>query len=122
MNNVLIVDDSPITQKQLTMICKETGYNVIGVAKNGQEGLDLFEQHKGNLAFITLDITMPGKDGIEVLKEIMAKDSDTKVIMVSAVGKESVIKSCIEIGAKSFVIKPFNKEKVKQTISFVVSR
>ncbi len=122
MNNVLIVDDSPITQKQLAMICQETGYKVIGIAKNGQEGLNLFEQHKGNLAFITLDITMPGKDGIEVLKDIMAKDPDTKVIMVSAVGKESVIKSCIEIGAKSFITKPFNKEKVKQTISFVVSR
>lgn len=122
MNNVLIVDDSPITQKQLTMICKETGFNVIGVAKNGQEGLNLFQQHKGNLAFITLDITMPGKDGIEVLKEIMDIDAETKVIMVSAVGKESVIKNCIEIGAKSFIIKPFNKEKVKQTISFVVNR
>jgi two-component system, chemotaxis family, chemotaxis protein CheY len=110
--NVLVVDDSPITQKQLVKIVQDGGYTVVGVVGSGDEAIKVFDAQKDSIDLITLDITMPGLDGISVLKYIMSVKQDVNVVMISVIGKDSIIKECMELGAKYFVTKPFVKDKV----------
>jgi len=121
IKNVLLVDDSVLTQKQLSRILEEGGYIVKAIAKNGLEAVDKFTQMKGELDLITLDITMPEMDGIQVLEKIFSIKPDAKVIMVSAMGKETTVQQCLSMGAKSFIIKPFYKSKILETIEHVAA-
>lgn len=115
MLNVMIVDDSIIIQKTLTKLFKEIGHNVVAVASNGIDAIELYEQTKPDL--ITLDISMPEMSGIEVLKELKLKNANLNVLMITSNGEQKLVIDALAHGAKGYIIKPINKEKIKNTIN-----
>lgn len=117
----MIVDDSKLTQKQLAQIFADCGIEVVEFASNGQEAVEKFEKLRGTVDIITLDITMPILDGLSVLKKVLEIDNGAKVVIVSAIGKDNIIKTCMTTGARNFIIKPFHADKVKEIIRNVVA-
>lgn len=117
---ILIVDDSAFVAKQLTSILVDGGHEVIGTAADGIEGVEKFKELHPDI--VTMDITMPKMDGITALEEIMKTDTNAKVVMVSALGKEELIKKSLLTGAKSYIVKPLDKKKVLDRIKQVASR
>lgn len=117
----LVVDDSRLTQKQLGQILTDCGIEVVDVASNGAEAVEKYQNLQGQIDLVTLDITMPVMDGLSVLKKILEMDSAAKVLMVSAIGKENIIKTCMTSGARNFIIKPFHAEKVKDIVQSIVA-
>lgn len=114
---VLIVDDSLFVAKQLGQILTSEGYDVVATAADGKEGLDKYKELCPNIDLVTMDITMPKMDGITALDQIMAFDKNAKVIMVSALGKEELVKKSLLLGAKNYIIKPLNRAKVLERIA-----
>ena len=110
MARVLVVDDAAFMRKMVSDALAKGGHEVVGEAGNGQEAVDRFQELKPDL--MTLDITMPEKDGLQALKEIIALDPAARVVMCSALGQESKVLESIKIGAKDFVVKPFQPERV----------
>jgi len=117
----LVVDDSRLTQKQLAQILTDCGVEVADFASNGAEAVEKFQNLQDSVNLVTLDITMPVMDGLSVLKKILEFDKDAKVIMVSAIGKENIIKTCMMNGARNFIIKPFHADKVKEIVRNLVA-
>jgi len=116
---VLIVDDAAFMRMMIKDILTKNGYEVVGEAENGDVAVKLYEELKPDV--VTMDITMPEKDGISALKEIKAKDPDAKVIMCSAMGQQAMVMESIQAGAKDFIVKPFQKDRVLQALEKVVS-
>jgi two-component system chemotaxis response regulator CheY len=110
MARVLVVDDAAFMRKMVSDALAKGGHEVVGEAGNGQEAVDRFQELKPDL--MTLDITMPEKDGLQALKEIIALDPAARVVMCSALGQESKVLESIKIGAKDFVVKPFQPDRV----------
>jgi two-component system, chemotaxis family, chemotaxis protein CheY len=110
MARVLVVDDAAFMRKMVTDALSKGGHEVVGEAGNGNEALTQFEALKPDL--VTLDITMPEKDGLAALADIMAADPSAKVVMCSALGQESKVLEAIKLGAKDFVVKPFQADRV----------
>ena len=114
---VLIVDDSLFVAKQLGQILASEGYEVIATAADGKEGLDKYKELCPNVDLVTMDITMPKMDGITALEQIMNFDKNAKVIMVSALGKEELVKKSLLLGANNYIIKPLDRKKVLERIA-----
>lgn len=114
MARVLIVDDAAFMRKLLTDALTSGGHEVAGEAANGNEAVARFQEIKPDLT--TLDITMPEKDGLAALAEIMALDPSAKVVMCSALGQESKVLEAVKLGAKDFVVKPFQPARVLEAI------
>ena len=110
MLKVLIVDDSLIIRKKISKIFENLGHELVFAATNGHEAIDAFKKYKPDL--ITMDITMPDMDGIAAVKKIIELNSAAKIIMVSAMGQKPMIKEALEAGAKDFIVKPFDREKI----------
>jgi len=110
MKTVLIVDDSTIMRKIIRGIVTKHGFNVVGEANNGKAGVDKFKGLKPDI--VTMDVTMQELNGIESLQQIMKINADAKVIMISAMGQELIVKDAILSGAKGFIVKPFNEEQL----------
>jgi two-component system chemotaxis response regulator CheY len=104
MANFLIVDDSPFVQKQLKIFLESIGHTVLALANDGNEGKALFDTHQPDL--VTLDITMPNKNGKECLMEIIECDPNAKIIVISAIKDQEMVVDCIDLGAKAFINKP----------------
>jgi two-component system chemotaxis response regulator CheY len=117
---VLVVDDSMFVAKQLGQILASEGYDVVATAVDGKEGVDKYKELCPQVDLVTMDITMPKMDGITALEQIMAFDKNAKVVMVSALGKEELVKKSLMLGAKSFIIKPLDRKKVLERISKVL--
>jgi two-component system chemotaxis response regulator CheY len=117
---VLVVDDSMYIAKQLGQILQSEGFEVAGTAADGAQGVEAIKTHNPDL--VTMDITMPVMDGVTALEKILAVDKEAKVIMVSALGKEDVVKKCLLMGAKSFIIKPLDRAKVLERVISIVNR
>lgn len=118
MKNILIVDDAAFMRMMLKDILVKSGYNVCGEAVNGADALTKYKELKPDL--VTMDITMPEIDGIQALKNIKAEDPNAKVIMCSAMGQQAMVIDAIQGGAKDFIVKPFNKDRVLEAIQKVV--
>ena len=114
MARVLVVDDAAFMRKMVTDALTKGGHDVIGEAGNGTEAVDRWQELRPDLT--TLDITMPEKDGLAALKEIIAVDPGAKVVMCSALGQESKVLESIKLGAKDFVVKPFQADRVLSAI------
>jgi two-component system chemotaxis response regulator CheY len=114
MARILVVDDAAFMRKMVTDALTKGGHEVIGEAGNGAEAVEQYQSLKPDLT--TLDITMPEKDGLSALKDIMALDPSAKVIMCSALGQESKVLESIKLGAKDFVVKPFQAERVLDAV------
>jgi two-component system, chemotaxis family, chemotaxis protein CheY len=107
---VLVVDDAAFMRKMVSDALTKGGHQVVGEAGNGVEAVAQYQALKPEVT--TLDITMPEKDGLSALKEIIALDPAARVIMCSALGQESKVLESIKAGAKDFVVKPFQPDRV----------
>lgn len=116
---VLIVDDAAFMRMMIKDILEKNGYTVVGEAENGNVAVEKFKELQPDL--VTMDITMPEKDGITALKEIKEIDSDAVVIMCSAMGQQAMVIDAIQAGAKDFVVKPFQAERVIEAVSKALS-
>ena len=119
MANILIVDDSLPMRKQLKNIFEELGHVVVAEASNGEEGVQLYEEHQPDL--VTMDFTMPKLNGVASLTKIVELDPDAKVIMVTALDKKYTAFQAIKHGAANFIVKPLDADKVKEVIEEVLS-
>jgi two-component system chemotaxis response regulator CheY len=111
---ILIVDDAAFMRMMIKDIVMRNGYEVAGEAQNGVEALEMYIQFKPDL--VTMDITMPEKDGIAAVKDIIATDPAARIIMCSAMGQQSLVMEAIKSGARDFLVKPFRAERVIQAI------
>ncbi len=111
---VVIVDDTAFMRLTLKNILETFGYEVLAEGTDGSDAVNLFKRHKPDL--ITLDITMPNKDGVDALKEIIGLDKTAKVIMVSAMGQKNKVLDALNAGAKDFVVKPFQQDRIKEAL------
>ena len=110
MARVLVVDDAAFMRKMVSDALSKGGHEVVGEAGNGVEAVAQYQALKPEVT--TLDITMPEKDGLAALKEIIALDPSARVVMCSALGQESKVLESIKAGAKDFVVKPFQPERI----------
>lgn len=115
---ILIVDDAHFMRTMIREIFTGSEFSVVGEAENGLEGVRLYKQLRPDLT--TLDIVMPEMDGITALKEIIQFDPKAKVIMVSALGQEALIAEAINVGAKDFIVKPFQRARVLKVARYVL--
>lgn len=113
---VLVVDDSMFVTKQISQILTSEGFDVIGTASDGQEGFEMYKEQYPNVDLVTMDITMPKMDGVTALEKIIEFDKDAKVIMISALGKQDLVKKSLLIGAKNYIVKPLDRAKVLERI------
>jgi len=113
MAKVLIADDAAFIRMKLRKVLEELGLEVIEAA-NGAEAVQQFNAHRPDL--VLMDITMPEMDGLAALKAIVAQDAAARVVMVSALGQESVVMQALQGGAKDFVVKPFQPDQIKQVV------
>jgi len=119
MARILVVDDAAFMRKVLTDALTTGGHEVIGEAANGNEAVARYQEFHPDLT--TLDITMPEADGLHALREILAADPAAKVIMCSALGAEDKVLEAIRLGAKDFIVKPFQAERVLDAVSKVLA-
>ena len=109
---ILIVDDSKFVKKLLSKILVSEGFEVIGTAAHGAEAVDKYKEMQADIDLVTMDITMPGMDGITAMEKIIQFDSSAKVVMVSALGKQDLVKKSFMLGASNYIVKPLNRDKV----------
>ena len=114
---VLIVDDSLFVVKQLSHILGSEGFEIAGTANDGAAGVAKFKELHPNVDLVTMDITMPGMDGISALQKIMEIDRQAVVIMISALGRDDLIKTALLAGAKNFFVKPLDRTQVVERIT-----
>lgn len=112
--NILICDDAAFMRMMIKDILTKNGYNIAGEAENGQIAVDKYMEVKPDL--VMMDITMPEKDGIQALKEIRAKDPGANIIMCSAMGQQAMVIESIQSGAKDFIVKPFQPDRVLEAV------
>lgn len=112
---VLVVDDAMFMRRMISDILKKSGYEVVAEAGDGQNAHKKYQEFKPDI--VTMDITMAPVNGIEGVKLIRAEFPDAKILMVSAMGQQNMIVEAITAGAKGFIVKPFNKEKVLEELS-----
>ena len=113
---VLIVDDSMFVAKQLSQILTSAGFEVVGTAADGQAGVEKFKELHPKVDLVTMDVTMPRMDGVTALQQIMDFDKDARVVMISALGKNDLVKNSLMIGAKNYIVKPLDRQKVLERI------
>ncbi|MCL2294539.1 MAG: response regulator [Spirochaetes bacterium] len=117
---VLIVDDSMFVAKQISQILTSEGFEVVGTAKDGLEGVEKYKELHPNIDLVTMDITMPNMDGVTALKNIVEFDPKAVVIMISALGKQELVKQSLLAGAKNYIVKPLDRVKVLERITSVL--
>ncbi|GAB6988924.1 response regulator [Paenibacillus pini] len=114
-NRILIVDDAAFMRMMIRDILSKNGFEVVGEAQDGAQAIEKFKEVRPDL--ITMDITMPEMDGIAALKEIKKIDPSAKVIMCSAMGQQAMVIDAIQAGAKDFIVKPFQTDRVIEAIN-----
>jgi two-component system chemotaxis response regulator CheY len=114
MLKIVVVDDSLIIRKNIAKMLERMNHKIVAEAKNGQEAIVCCNKLTPDL--ITMDITMPDMDGIEAVKEIIKKNAEAKIIMVTSHGQEEMVMAAIRAGASGYVLKPVNAEKLTQAI------
>ena len=116
--SVLVSDDAAFMRMMIKDILSKNGYNIAGEAENGQIAVDKYNELKPDL--VLMDITMPEKDGIQALKDIKAADPNANVIMCSAMGQQAMVIEAIQAGAKDFIVKPFQADRVLEAVKKVI--
>jgi two-component system chemotaxis response regulator CheY len=119
---VLVVDDSMFVAKQIGQILTSEGFEVVATAGDGEAGVEKYKELYPNVDLVTMDITMPKMDGITALEQIMNFDKNAKVVMISALGKQDLVKKSLLLGAKNYIVKPLDRKKVLERISQVLGK
>lgn len=119
---VLLVDDSVFVTKQISQILGSEGYEIAGVAGDGFEGVQKYKELCPNVDLVTMDITMPKMDGITALEQIMEFDKNARVVMITALGKEELVKKAILMGAKNYIIKPLDRKSVLERVASILAK
>ncbi|MFN8121994.1 MAG: response regulator [Thermoleophilia bacterium] len=119
MPSVLIADDAAFMRMMIKNILTEAGYEIAGEAENGAVAVAKYKELKPDLT--TMDITMPEMDGLQALKEIRSADPSARVVMCSAMGQQSMVIESIQAGAKDFIVKPFQPDRVLEAIQKALS-
>ena len=114
MTKILIVDDAEFLRVRISKMLVGDGFEV-SEAENGLKAIDAYKANKPDL--VLMDITMPEMDGLIALKELKKIDADAKVIMLTALGQESVVLEAVKSGAKDFIVKPFERDRVMSAIN-----
>lgn len=111
---VLIVDDAAFMRMMVKDILSKNGYDIVGEAANGLQAIEKYQELRPDIT--TMDITMPEMDGISAVKEIKKLDPNAKVIMCSAMGQQAMVIEAIQSGARDFIVKPFQPDRVLEAI------
>ncbi len=114
---VLITDDTAFMRMTLRNVLEKNGYEIAGEAEDGQQAVERYEQFKPDL--VTMDITMPNMDGITAIKLIVEKNPDAKIVVVSAMGQKSLVIEALNSGAKDFIVKPFQPDRIVEALNKV---
>lgn len=112
---IMIVDDAAFMRMMVKDILLKNGFNVVGEAENGAIAVEKYKELQPNLTI--MDITMPEMDGLQAVKEIRKFDAKARIIMCSAMGQQSMVIEAIQSGAKDFVVKPFQAERVVEAVT-----
>ncbi|RNC29557.1 MAG: Chemotaxis protein CheY [Candidatus Dichloromethanomonas elyunquensis] len=112
---VMLVDDAAFMRMMLKDILSNNGYQIVGEAENGMVAVQKYSDLKPDITI--MDITMPEMDGLQAVKEIRSKDPQAKVIMCSAMGQQAMVIEAIQSGAKDFVVKPFQADRVLEAVA-----
>ena len=115
MKKVLVVDDAAFMRVSIKNMLSKNDYMVVGEAENGKIALAKYQELNPDI--VTMDITMPEMDGLESLKKILALNPAANVIMVSAMGQESMVREAVLTGAKGFIVKPFKEDVILAALS-----
>jgi two-component system, chemotaxis family, chemotaxis protein CheY len=118
-HKILIVDDAAFMRMMIKDILSKNGYDVVGEAADGMQAVEKYKELQPDL--VTMDITMPEMDGISALKEIKKLNPNAKIIMCSAMGQQAMVIDAIQAGAKDFIVKPFQADRVLEAISKTLS-
>ena len=116
--NILICDDAAFMRMMIKDILTKNGYNIAGEAENGAKAVEKYNELKPDL--VLMEITMPEMDGIQALKKIKETDPNASVIMCSAMGQQAMVIESIQSGAKDFIVKPFQADRVLEAVQKVV--
>ncbi len=119
MASVMVVDDSKVMRHNLRLMIEKGGHEVVAEAADGATAIQLYAEHKPDV--VTMDITMPLMDGLGATREILTRYPEAKIIIVSALGQKIMILEAIEYGVKSYILKPFEDQKVLDTIEKVIN-
>lgn len=115
MARILIVDDARFMRRVVAEALVEAGHEIAGEAEDGPNALEQFGALLPDL--VTLDVTMPGKDGIDVLRELLEEHPGARVVMCSAIGQEPKILEAMQLGAREYVVKPFDADRLRAAVS-----
>lgn len=113
---VMIVDDSMFIAKQLSQILTSEGFEIAATANDGVEALERYKELHPNVDVVTMDITMPNMNGVDALEKIIEFDKEARVVMISALGKQDLVKQALLMGAKNYIVKPLDREKVLERV------
>jgi len=116
---LLIADDAMIIREMIRDAVTEAGWEVVGTAENGEEAIELYKQFQPDA--VTMDLVMPGFDGIHGLRGILAFNPQAKVVIVSALEQKALLKETFKLGAADFMVKPFNKRALVETLDQTVA-
>lgn len=119
MARILAVDDAAFMRKMIKDILTKGGHEIVGEAEDGKQCLVEYEKSKPDL--VTLDITMPELDGLNALIALKKLDPEAKVVIVSAMGQQDIVVQAIKAGAKDFIVKPFQPERVQEAVNKALS-
>jgi two-component system chemotaxis response regulator CheY len=114
MPSVLIADDAAFMRMMLKNVLAEAGFDIVGEAENGAVAVAKYRELKPDLT--TMDITMPEMDGLAALREIRGQDPGARVVMCSAMGQQSMVIESIQAGARDFIVKPFQPDRVLEAV------
>lgn len=118
MGKILLVDDAVFMRKMLSDVLIKGGHEIIGEASNGEEAYSKYKELQPDV--VTMDITMPVCDGLESVKKIMKDFPNAKIIMCSAMGQQAMVLEAIQSGAKDFIVKPFQADRVLEAVNKVI--
>lgn len=116
--SILICDDAAFMRMMIKDILVKNGYNIAGEAENGVKAVEKYQETNPDL--VLMDITMPEMDGIQALKKIKAIDPNASVVMCSAMGQQAMVIESIQSGARDFIVKPFQSDRVIEAVKKAV--
>ena len=118
-HTILIADDADFMRSMLRQIIEDMGWSVIAEAADGHEAIEKYRTCRPDL--VLLDITMPNLDGPEALRSILAENSEAQVVMITALGQKDQVLQAIKAGARDFIIKPFDHDRVADTLERILA-